>query len=214
MSSPMHYRVPRLIAVLLLLGVIFVEGLADTPRILVLGDSLAAAYGIKKEEGFVAKLQTRITKAGMNYEVVNGGVSGDTTAGGLRRINWLLKKPVDVLLLELGGNDGLRGISPAETRRNLIGIIDKTRARFPEVKVILAGMQMPPNMGREFTEAFAKIFPEVAKEKETALVPFLLEGVGGDPEYNLPDLIHPTPEGHSIVADNVWKVMEGVLKAD
>ncbi|MDB4459220.1 arylesterase, partial [bacterium] len=176
-----------------------------------LGDSLAAAYGVKREEGFVPKLQTYIIKAGLDYEVVNAGVSGDTTAGGLRRINWLLKKKVDVLLLELGGNDGLRGISPVETQKNLLGIIDKTRTKYPNVKIILTGMQMPPNMGREFTKAFAQVFTEVAKIENITLVPFLLEGIASDPKYNLPDLIHPNPAGHDIVAANVWKTLKTVI---
>ncbi len=200
------------LAIFALLVVLILPASAENKRLLVIGDSLSAAYGIKKEEGFVAKVQKKITTAGLPYQLINAGVSGDTTAGGLRRINWLLRQPIDVFLLELGGNDGLRGLSPKETKRNLIGIIDKVRAKNPSVKVVLAGMQMPPNMGKDFTAAFAKIFPEVAKEKDTALIPFLLKGVGGDPKLNLPDLIHPTAEGHDIVAENVWTVLEGVLK--
>lgn len=200
------------LAIFALLVVLILPASAENKRLLVIGDSISAAYGIKKEEGFVAKVQKKITTAGLPYQVINAGVSGDTTAGGLRRINWLLRQPIDVFLLELGGNDGLRGLSPKETKRNLIGIIDKVRAKNPSVKVVLAGMQMPPNMGKDFTAAFAKIFPEVAKEKDTALIPFLLKGVGGDPKLNLPDLIHPTAEGHDIVAENVWTVLEGVLK--
>jgi acyl-CoA thioesterase-1 len=130
----------------------------------------------------------------------------------LRRIDWLLKRRVDVLVLELGGNDGLRGIPPAATRTNLQAIIDRTKQKYPQAQVVIAGMQMPPNMGDEYNEAFKKIFPELATANRAALIPFLLEGVGGKPELNLPDLIHPTAEGHRIVAENVWKILKPVLE--
>lgn len=184
---------------------------AERRTILILGDSLAAGYGIDPDEGFPALLQKKIDAAGLKYEVINAGVSGDTTAGGLRRIDWLLRRKIDILVLELGGNDGLRGISPATTRTNLQSIIDRAKAKYPGVKVVLAGMQMPPNMGPEYTAAFRKVFPEVARQNKAALIPFLLEGVGGKPELNLPDQIHPNPEGHRIVADNVWAVLKGIL---
>ena len=130
------------------------------------------------------------------YTVTNAGVSGDTTAGGLRRIDWALgQQGADVLVVALGGNDGLRGISPEQTRKNLAGIIDKARAKNPEIKVIVAGMQMPDNLGADFTTKFKAVFPEVAEEKKAALVPFLLEGVGGNEKLNQPDRIHPTAEG-------------------
>jgi acyl-CoA thioesterase-1 len=176
------------------------------------GDSLAAAYGLDPSQGFAALLQKRIDSLSLPFSLVNAGVSGDTTAGGLRRIDWLLKRPIDVLILELGGNDGLRGISPASTRTNLQAIIQKTRARHPQVRIVLAGMQMPPNMGESFARDFREVFPEVAKSHQTALIPFLLENVGGIPGMNLPDLIHPTAKGHELVAENVWKVLEPVLR--
>lgn len=181
--------------------------------LLVLGDSLAAGYGVSPQEAYPAVLQRRIEAAGLPFTVVNAGVSGDTTAGGVRRLDWLLRRPVDVLLLELGGNDGLRGIPPETTRSNLVAIITRTRAKHPAVRVVLAGMEMPANMGGEFTGKFRRIFPEVAKEHDAALVPFLLEGVGGVPELNLPDLIHPTAQGHELVASNVWPVLEPVLRS-
>lgn len=181
--------------------------------VVVLGDSLAAGYGVDPEEAFPALLGAKIREAGLPFAVVNAGVSGDTTAGGARRIDWLLRRPVDVLLLELGGNDGLRGIPPASTRTNLQTIIDKTRARNPRVRIVLAGMQVPSNMGREFTEEFSAIFPALAAKNDAALIPFLLEGVGGDPKLNLPDLIHPTAEGHRILAENCWKVLRPLLEA-
>ncbi len=180
--------------------------------VVLLGDSLAAAYGLDPSQGFAALLQKRIDSLSLPFTLVNAGVSGDTTAGGLRRIDWLLKRPVDVLILELGGNDGLRGIPPASTRTNLQAIIQKTRARHPNAKIVLAGMQMPPNMGESFAREFREVFPEVAKSHKTALIPFLLENVGGIPELNLPDLIHPTAKGHQLVAENVWKTLEPVLR--
>jgi acyl-CoA thioesterase I len=185
---------------------------ADRRAILILGDSLAAGFGVDAEEAFPALLQSKIDGAGLKYEAINAGVSGDTSAGGLRRIDWLLRRKIDVLLLELGGNDGLRGISPATTHTNLQTIIDRTKAKYPQAKVVIAGMQMPPNMGEEYTGAFRKVFPDLAKANKAALVPFLLEGVGGKAEFNLPDQIHPNPEGHRIVADNVWKVLEPLLR--
>ena len=185
----------------------------DRRTILILGDSLAAGSGVDPDEAFPALLQKRIDDAGLKYEIVNAGVSGDTTAGGLRRIDWLLRRKVDILVLELGGNDGLRGISPATTRTNLQTIIDRTKAKCPDAKIVIAGMQMPPNMGEEYNNTFRQVFPDIAKANKTALIPFLLEGVGGKPEMNLPDQIHPNPEGHRIVADNVWKVLKPLLNS-
>jgi acyl-CoA thioesterase I len=184
----------------------------DRRAILILGDSLAAGAGIDLDEAFPALLQKKIDNAGLKYEVINAGVSGDTTAGGLRRLDWLLRRKIDVLILELGGNDGLRGIAPATTRTNLQTIIDRTKGKYPGVKIVIAGMQMPPNMGEEYTTAFRQVFPDLARANKAALVPFLLEGVGGKPELNLPDQIHPNPQGHEIVAENVWKVLKPVLQ--
>jgi acyl-CoA thioesterase I len=184
---------------------------AERRAILILGDSLAAGSGVDPDEAFPALLQKKIDDAGLKFEVVNAGVSGDTSAGGLRRIDWLLRRKIDVLVLELGGNDGLRGIAPATTRTNLQAIIDRTKAKYPSVKIAVAGMQMPPNMGEEYNSGFRQIFPDLAKANKAALVPFLLEGVGGKAEFNLPDQIHPNPEGHKLVAENVWKVLEPLL---
>ena len=177
-----------------------------------MGDSIAAGYGVEPDEAFPAVLQRKIEKAGLNYKIVNAGLSGDTTAGGLRRVSWLLRRPVDILLLELGGNDGLRGISPEETRRNLNGIIAKTKEKYPQALIVVAGMQMPNNMGEEYTQAYREVFPAVAAEHKAVLVPFLLEGVGGTAEFNQEDRIHPTPAGHQIVAENVWRVLKPVLQ--
>ena len=181
--------------------------------LVVLGDSLAAGYGLNPADAYPAVLQQWIRAAGLPFRVANAGVSGDTTAGGVRRVEWILKRPVDVLLLELGGNDGLRGLSPTQTRSNLVTIILKARAANPQVRVIVAGMQMPSNLGAEYTEVFRDLFPEVAKSQSAALIPFLLEGVGGVAELNQADQIHPTAEGHRRVATNVWKVLEPVLRS-
>ena len=143
---------------------------------------------------------------------MNGGVGGETSAGGLSRIDWVLQNRMDVFVLELGGNDGLRGVDPRAIRRNLREIIRRVRARYPDTKIILAGMQAPPNMGPVFTTAFKAIFPELAESENALLIPFLLEGVGGIPELNLPDGIHPTAEGHAIMAETVWKVLKPVLE--
>jgi acyl-CoA thioesterase-1 len=185
---------------------------AQAKRIVVLGDSIAAGYGIDPDEAYPALLQKKIEDAKLPFTVVNAGLSGDTTAGGLRRIGWILKQPIDVLLIELGGNDGLRGIPVSETRTNLQGIIDGAKAKYPNVKIVVAGMKMPTNMGPDYTAQFEKIFPETAAKNHAALVPFLLENVGARPELNQPDRIHPTAEGHQIVAQNIWPILEPVLR--
>jgi acyl-CoA thioesterase-1 len=184
---------------------------ASPKSVVVLGDSLAAGYGLDPSQSFPAKLQEKIDAAGWHDTIVNAGLSGDTTAGGVRRINWLLKQKIDVLVLELGGNDGLRGISTESTEANLRTIIERTREKYPGVQVVVVGMQMPPNMGPEYVDEFRKIFPTVARETKSALVPFLLEGVGGKPELNQADRIHPTAEGQKIAAENVWKVLKPLL---
>ena len=185
------------------------------PRtVVILGDSLAAGYGVDSSEAFPALLQQKVVAAGLPFKVVSAGVSGDTTAGGLRRLDWVLKRPVDVLLIELGGNDGLRGLAPEATRTNLQQIIDKTRAQRPGARFIIAGMQLPPNLGEDYIRKFERIFPDVAKANGAALIPQLLAGVGGDPKLNLPDRIHPTPAGHKLVAETVWKVLRPVLEEE
>lgn len=180
--------------------------------IVVLGDSLAAGLGVDPSEAFPALLQKKIDAQGWNFTVVNAGVSGDTTAGGLARVDWLLKRKLDVLILELGGNDGLRGIPVAATRTNLQSTVDRVKQKYPACQIVVAGMQMPPNMGPEYTTAFKQTFPELAANNHAALVPFLLEGVGGIARLNQTDRIHPTAAGHAIVAENVWKVLKPVLE--
>lgn len=186
---------------------------AKRKTLVVLGDSLAAGLGVDPTEAYPAVLQRLLDDAGLGYQVINAGISGDTSAGALRRVDWMLRRPVDALLLQIGGNDGLRGQSPAALKTNLVTIMERTRAKYPGVRIILAGMKMPPNMGAYATQ-FEQVFVEVAREQRAALVPFLLEGVGGVPEMNLPDGIHPTPEGHRRVARNVWAVLEPVLKRE
>ncbi|MEW5978152.1 MAG: arylesterase [Acidobacteriota bacterium] len=181
--------------------------------ILFLGDSLTAGYGLDSADAYPAVIQQKIQSLGLNFEVVNGGLSGETSAGGVRRLDWLLRRQVEILVVALGSNDGLRGIPVEETRKNLQSIITKARKRYPSVKVVLAGMQIPPTFGQQYTRDFRDAFLEVARTYRTAWIPFLLDGVGGKPELNLPDRIHPNAEGHRIVAENVWKVLYPVLKS-
>lgn len=185
---------------------------AETKTVLFFGDSITAGYGLDPDEAYPALVQEKADKAGIPVRVVNAGLSGETTSGGLRRLDWVLRQRVDVFVIELGGNDGLRGIAPDVTRANLETMVDRVRKKFPDAVVMLAGMQMPTNMGAQHTQAFARIYPEVAKNTGCVLIPFLLEGVGGMPELNLPDGIHPTAKGHEMIAETVWKYLEPVLK--
>ena len=182
------------------------------PAVVFFGDSLTAGYGLDPEEAYPAVLATRMREAGLTLDVVNAGLSGDTTAAGLRRTAWVLRRPIAVFVLALGGNDGLRGIPPAETERNLQAIIDAVRKAQPEARVVLAGMQAPQNMGPEFTTAFRELFPRLAERNGLPFVPFLLEGVAGVRELNQPDGIHPTAEGQQRIAAIVWPVLEPVLR--
>jgi acyl-CoA thioesterase-1 len=175
------------------------------------GDSLTAGLGLSKEQAFPALIEARLRAEGRPWKVVNAGVSGDTTAGGVARLDWIYKQKVDVLFLCLGANDGLRGIPVAETERNLRTILD--RAKRQGTRVVLAGIQLPENYGPEYRAEFARIFPSLAKEYRVPLLPFLLEGVAMDPRLNQPDGIHPTAEGARIVANHVWSVLDPVLRA-
>ena len=172
---------------------------------------MTAGYGLDPSEAFSALIGRRLDSLGYNYRTVNAGLSGETTASGKNRAEWVLREKPAVFVLELGANDGLRGIPPAETRRNLIEIIEKVRTVVPGIPIVLAGMRVPPNMGQEYAGEFDKIFPELAAELNLQLIPFLLENVAGEPKLNLPDGIHPTAEGHRIVTENVWKILEPVL---
>ena len=181
----------------------------DTPLVLFLGDSLAAGYGLSEEQAFPALVQGLLSQGGTEVRVVNAGVSGDTTAGGLARIDWLLRQEPDVVVVELGGNDGLRGLDPEVSEKNLRTIIERSQGA--SAKVLLAGMQMPPNYGADYQRRFAELFPRLAKELDVALIPFLLEGVGGDSDLNLPDGIHPNAEGQKIVAETVTRYLAPLL---
>ena len=175
------------------------------------GNSLTAGYGLTTSEAFPALIQQKIDSLNLPYTVVNAGVSGETTSGGNTRIDWVLKQPLDVFVLELGGNDGLRGIPVSETKKNLQSIIDKVKSKYPEAKVLLTGMQIPPNMGQQFSKEFRDVYPALAKENNITLIPFLLEGVGGEIKLNQQDGIHPSAEGHRIVSENVWKQLQTML---
>ena len=179
------------------------------PRIVAFGDSLTAGLGLLEQEAYPALLQRRIEQAGYAFEVVNAGVSGDTSAGGLRRLDWALEGDVKVLIVAFGGNDGLRGLPVAQLKDNLSAIIDKARER--NVVVVLAGMEAPPNFGDEYASQFRQAFRDVALKKRVLFVPFLLNGVAGNPELNQPDGIHPNQRGAQIVADTVWTVLEPLL---
>jgi acyl-CoA thioesterase I len=177
------------------------------------GTSLTAGYGLGADFAYPALIQEKIDSAGLPYRVVNAGISGETSAGGLRRIDWSLQRSVDVLVLELGANDALRGLSVDSMKSNLDSIIHRTRAKYPDVKVVIAGMEAPPNLGAYYTSRFRTAFREVAESNDAVLVPFLLEGVGGRRELNQDDGIHPTAEGQRILALNVWKYLRPVLSS-
>ncbi|MEO9147117.1 MAG: arylesterase [Ginsengibacter sp.] len=185
-----------------------VDSSTKKKTILFFGNSLTAGYGLDPSEAYPALIQDKIDSLNLNYKVVNAGVSGETTADGDSRIDWILKQPIDIFVLELGANDGLRGIPLSGTEKNLQSIIDKVKANYPDAKIILEGMQIPPNMGPEYTTKFKKIFPRLATKNKIELVPFLLKGVGGDPKLNQRDGIHPTADGHKILAENVWEVLK------
>lgn len=185
---------------------------AQTTRILFYGDSITAGYGLDKELAFPALIQQKADSLGKDWKVINGGLSGETSAGGLRRINWVLQQPIDVFVLELGGNDGLRGMSTEDSFSNLAKILDAVKAKYPEAKLVVAGMQMPPNMGERYTEAFSQMYPNLAKAYNAYLIPFILEDVGGIKELNQADGIHPTSEGHQIIANNLWDDLLKVIK--
>lgn len=185
---------------------------AKKKTIVFFGNSLTAGYGLDDpNQAFSGLIQKRIDSLGLNYKVINAGVSGETTSGGNSRIDWLLKQPLDVFVLELGGNDGLRGIPVTETKKNLQTILDKVKAKYPDAKLVLAGMQIPPNMGQEYASEFKAVYAEISDKNNITLIPFLLEGVGGNAKLNLPDGIHPTAEGHKILAENVWARIKDLL---
>lgn len=185
---------------------------AARPKIVMLGDSLTAGLGLTPGQAYPALIQERLNREGRGYDVVNAGVSGDTSAGGLSRFDWALQGDVRVLVVALGGNDALRGLPPEQLKRNLAEIITRAQAR--HITVILAGMEAPPNYGRDYAVSFHRVYPALAREYHVALIPFLLQGVAGDPKLNQPDGIHPTAAGARIVAENVWAALEPAVQAN
>ena len=180
--------------------------------ILFFGDSITAGYGLEDtNDAYPAIIQTKIDALGFNYQVINSGLSGETTSGGKSRIEWVLNQDVDVFVLELGANDGLRGVPLSETRANLQAIIDAVRTKNETTKIIMAGMQLPPNMGQKYTSEFKVIFSDLAEKNNLLFIPFILKDVGGISSLNQSDGIHPTVEGHKIVANTVWEVVKPVL---
>jgi len=184
-----------------------VEAKSESKVILFFGNSLTAGMGLDPNEAFPALIQEKIDSLQLSYKVVNAGLSGETTASGKNRLGWVLNADIEVFVLELGANDGLRGISLEETRGNLQEIIDVVQQKNPNTTIILAGMQIPPNMGQNYTSEFKDIFPDLAKKNNIGLIPFLLEDVAGNPELNQPDGIHPTAEGQKIIANNIWPII-------
>jgi acyl-CoA thioesterase I len=186
---------------------------AEAGTILFVGTSLTAGYGVGEDVAYPAVIQQKIDSAGLPFQVVNAGISGETSAGGLRRIDWSLQQPIDVLVLELGANDGLRGLDPAAMRSNLDEIMRRTRSRHPDADIVLVGMEAPPNLGADYTTRFRQVFVDLAQEYRAVLVPFLLEGVAGEPTLNIDDGIHPNPRGHRLLAETVWRQLQPVLAA-
>jgi acyl-CoA thioesterase-1 len=185
--------------------------LAKKKTIVFFGNSLTAGYGLSPSQAFPAIIQKKIDSLGLPYQAINAGVSGETSSGGKTRVDWILRQPVDIFILELGANDGLRGIPLSETKKNLQAIIDKVKSKNAATKLIFAGMQVPPNMGQMYSTEFRNIYTELAEKNAMTLVPFILEGVGGEPHLNQEDGIHPTAEGHKIVAANLWRQLEKLL---
>jgi acyl-CoA thioesterase I len=197
--------------VLFIACALFFQASASPKVILFYGDSLTAGYGLSPEEAFPALVEKRLNKTDKRVKVVNAGLSGETSAGGLSRIDWILRQPIDIFVLELGGNDGLRGLPLDQTRRNLQGIIDKVKSKYPTCKIVMAGMMVPPNMGKEYTDDFKRVYPELAKKNQATLIPFILDGVGGIEKLNQADGIHPNAEGHQIISDKITPVFEKLL---
>jgi acyl-CoA thioesterase I len=185
---------------------------AERPTVLFVGTSLTAGYGVAPEEAYPALLQDKIDSAGLNYRVVNAGVSGQTSAGARSSIDWLLRQPVSVLVVETGANDGLRGLPPDSLRANIQAILDRARELRPAPRLVLIGMRTPPNYGQSYSRRFEAIYPQLAKANDAELVPFLLEGVGGVAALNQPDGVHPTAQGQRRMAETVWRVLEPVLR--
>lgn len=204
----------KLFTFLLFIFVLYggVDAQSGSQNIMIFGDSITAGMGVDEDQAFPALIQQKIDSLGWNYDVINAGLSGETSAGGLRRIDWMLRQPIDVFVLELGGNDGLRGIDLESTKQNLQEIIDKVKAKYPNAAIILAGMQVPPNLGPDYTERFKAMYPELARQNDIELIPFLLEGVGGNDKLMQNDGIHPNVAGHRKVAEITWETLKPILE--
>jgi acyl-CoA thioesterase I len=203
---------PMVVKTMLFIALAMTLQAASAPKvILFFGDSLTAGYGLSVDEAFPALIEQKFNKKGKPAKAVNAGLSGETSAGGLTRIDWVLRQPVDIFVLELGANDALRGLPLDQTEKNLQAIINKVKAKYPQAKIVIAGMMVPPNMGPDYTAKFKKIFPELATKNKAVLIPFLLQDVAGDEKLNLPDGIHPNVEGHKIVAENLYKILDPLL---
>jgi acyl-CoA thioesterase-1 len=188
------------------ISLVFLIQASSAPKVILFyGDSLTAGYGLSVEEAFPSLVEEKLAQQGKSVKVVNAGLSGETSAGGLSRLNWVLRQPVDIFVLELGANDGLRGLPLEQTEKNLQAIIDKVKEKNKNVKFVIAGMMVPPNMGPEYTEKFKKLYPELAKKNKATLIPFLLKDVAGIESLNQADGIHPNVAGHKIVAETVTK---------
>lgn len=205
-------RILRAIVLIFLLPVLLF-GQESPKRILFFGDSITAGYGVGEEKAFPAFVQQKIDSLDWNFKTVNGGSSGETSAGGLSRIDWMLRQPVSVFVLELGGNDGLRGIDLDATKKNLQKIIDKVEAKYPDAAIVITGMQVPPNLGSDYTSEFKEIYPELAEENNAELIPYFLDELGGDSELMQSDGIHPTEAGHRLLAEKTWKVLKPILQS-
>lgn len=218
-KKPYFFRPASVVLRVLLIGCFFagcclatVSAEEDSLRVVFFGDSITAGYGLEEEESYPYLLQQKADENGLQTHMINAGLSGDTTSGGLRRVDWTLRQPADIFLLALGGNDGLRGLPVSTMESNLRAIIDKVQNQNPETVIILAGMAMPESMGADYAKEFQTAFTRIAKDKDVHFLPFLLEGVGGKAEYNLPDRIHPNAEGQAIIAAQVWEILESILR--
>lgn len=212
-TGPRTGRAALALVVCLVLAPACLAQAPATRTIVFFGDSLTAGYGLSdpSTQAYPAQLQRLIDAEHLPWRVVNAGLSGETSAGGLRRVDWVLTRKPDVFVLELGANDGLRGIPPEVTRGNLQAIVDRVRSRYPGTPIVMAGMRMPSSMGPDYEQAFAAVYPALAEKDGLTLIPFLLEGVAGRPELNQPDRIHPTAYGASVVAGTVWKSIRPIL---
>ena len=197
--------------ILIIAVAVLFQASTEPKVILFFGDSLTAGYGLSPEEAFPALIEKNCLTNDTPCKAINAGLSGETSAGGLSRIDWVLRKPIDVFVLELGANDGLRGLPVEQTKRNLQAIIDKVKGKFPKAKIVIAGMMVPPNLGQDYAAKFRKIFPELAEKNNATLIPFLLQDVAGHEKLNLGDGIHPNPAGHKIVANNVYRILNPLL---